>query len=128
PFPCGGLPGLPFLPSSAAGPGPAGPARRQAKRSGWRQVTGGAPPYDAREDIRGGAMNRWIITAALVAFGAAAGAQSGRTLEELKAETQARADRNAYPLIGFKPEDVREALSRIRSLDRDEWAASWSEI
>lgn len=73
-------------------------------------------------------MNRWIITAALVAFGAAAGAQSGRTLEELKAETQARADRNAYPLIGLKPEDVREALSRIRSLDRDEWAASWSEI
>ena len=54
--------------------------------------------------------------------------QSGRSLEELKAETQARADRNAYPLIGLKPDDVREALARLTSLDRDEWAASWSEI
>jgi len=51
-----------------------------------------------------------------------------RTLEELKAEAQARADRNAYPLIGLKPEEVREALERLKSLDRDEWAASWSII
>lgn len=49
-----------------------------------------------------------------------------RTLEELKAEAQARADRNGYPLIGLKPDEVREALSRLKSLDRDEWAASWS--
>jgi esterase FrsA len=55
-------------------------------------------------------------------------AQGERTLEEVKAEAQARADRNAYPLIGLKPEEVREALGRLRSLDRDEWAASWSEI
>ena len=45
-----------------------------------------------------------------------------RTLEELKAETQARADRNAYPLTGLKAEDVRKALANINSLDRDEWA------
>ncbi len=51
---------------------------------------------------------------------------SGRTLEELKAEAQARADRNAYPLIGLKPNEVREALQRLTSLDRNEWAASWS--
>ena len=51
-----------------------------------------------------------------------------RTLEELKTETQARADRNAYPLIGLRPDDVREALSRINSLDRDEWAAAWSAV
>jgi esterase FrsA len=51
-----------------------------------------------------------------------------RTLEELKAETQARADRNAYPLIGLKPADVREALAHISSLDRDEWAAAWSAV
>ncbi|HEX7967144.1 MAG TPA: alpha/beta fold hydrolase [Stellaceae bacterium] len=51
-----------------------------------------------------------------------------RTLEELKAEAQARADRNGYPLIGLKPEEVREALARLKSLDRDEWAASWSVI
>jgi pimeloyl-ACP methyl ester carboxylesterase len=73
-----------------------------------------------------------IITAFLflmaLAVASAANAQSGRTLEELKAEAQARADRNAYPLIGLKPEDVREALGRLKSLDRDEWAASWSEV
>src|SRR5436305_5392151 len=65
------------------------------------------------------------IAATLAATGAA---QSGRNLEELKAETQARADRNAYPLIGLKPDEVREALSRLHSLDGDEWAASWSAI
>jgi pimeloyl-ACP methyl ester carboxylesterase len=51
-----------------------------------------------------------------------------RTLDELKDEAQARADRNAYPLIGLKPEEVREALGRLKSLDRDEWAASWGAI
>lgn len=51
-----------------------------------------------------------------------------RTLEELKEEAQARADRNSYPLIGLAPADVREALSNIHSLDRDEWAAAWSAI
>ena len=79
-------------------------------------------------------MNRLKIGAVLIAAGVAAAvavtseAQSGRTLEELKAEAQARADRNAYPLIGLKPEEVREALARLTSLDRDEWAASWSQI
>ena len=67
---------------------------------------------------------------AVVAIVPQTGAQVSRerTLEELKAETQARADRNAYPLIGLKPEEVREALARLKSLDRDEWAASWSMI
>lgn len=51
-----------------------------------------------------------------------------RTLDELKDEAQARADRNAYPLIGLKPDEVREARGRLKSLDRDEWAASWSVI
>jgi hypothetical protein len=77
-----------------------------------------------------------ICAAALVLGIAAAGVAgrsegqtvSGRTLEELKAEALARADRNAYPLIGLKPGEVREALERLTSLDRDEWAASWSRI
>src|SRR5438132_6543592 len=79
-------------------------------------------------------MNRIGIGALLLAAGVAASgagtseAQTGRTLEELKAEVQARAERNAYPLIGLKPDDVREALGRLTSLDRDAWAASWSEI
>jgi hypothetical protein len=51
-----------------------------------------------------------------------------RTLDELKAETQARADRNAYPLIGIKPADARTALAKITSLDRDQWAAAWSSV
>src|SRR5262245_24809928 len=51
-----------------------------------------------------------------------------RTLEELKAETQARADRNAYPLTGLKAEDVRRALAAIHSLDHDEWAKAWGDI
>jgi esterase FrsA len=51
-----------------------------------------------------------------------------RTIEELKVETQARADRNAYPLTGLKPADVRAALSQINSLDRDEWATAWSSV
>jgi len=51
-----------------------------------------------------------------------------RTLEELKTETQARADRSAYPLTGIKPADVREALAKISTLDRDEWAAAWSAV
>lgn len=51
-----------------------------------------------------------------------------RTLEELKAEAQARADRNAYPLIGLDPAEVREVLDGLHSLDRDAWAAAWSAI
>ena len=79
-------------------------------------------------------MNLLKISAALIAAAVTAAvpmtseAQSGRTLEELKAETQARADRNAYPLIGLKADEVREALGRLKSLDRDEWAASWSQL
>ncbi|MBV8535501.1 MAG: alpha/beta hydrolase [Alphaproteobacteria bacterium] len=71
-----------------------------------------------------------VLAAAVLACGAGVDAQTApqRTLEELKAEAQARADRNAYPLAGLKPDEVREALSRLHSLDRDEWAASWSVV
>jgi pimeloyl-ACP methyl ester carboxylesterase len=48
-----------------------------------------------------------------------------RTWPELKAETQARAERGAYPVFGIAPEDAREALSRINGLDPDEWGAAW---
>ena len=65
------------------------------------------------------------FVASSVAFGQIA---PPRTLEELKAETQARADRNAYPLTGLKAEDVRQALANINSLDRDEWADAWGKV
>lgn len=51
-----------------------------------------------------------------------------RTWPELKQAVQDRADRNAYPLTGMKPDDVREILANINSLDRDEWAAAWSRM
>jgi hypothetical protein len=51
-----------------------------------------------------------------------------RTIEEIKVEAQERAERAAYPLIGLDPADVREALARIKTRDRDEWAAAWSAV
>jgi hypothetical protein len=51
-----------------------------------------------------------------------------RTWEELKAETQARADRGAYPVFGINPDDARAALAMITSLDPDEWGAAWMTI
>jgi esterase FrsA len=51
-----------------------------------------------------------------------------RSWEELKAETQARADRGAYPVFGISPDDAREALAMITSLDPDEWGAAWMTI
>lgn len=75
---------------------------------------------------------RAMIAAAALAAIAASSAQAqiapARTLDELKAETQARADRNAYPLTGLKPDDTREALAKITSLAPDDWASAWSSI
>ena len=73
-------------------------------------------------------IGKTLAALACATFAVALAQPAGRTLEELKAEAQARADRNAYPLIGLKPAEVREALGRLKSLDPDEWAASWSEI
>jgi esterase FrsA len=51
-----------------------------------------------------------------------------RTWPELKEAVQERANRNAYPMTGMKPDDVREILAGIHSLDRDEWSAAWSRM
>src|SRR5712691_7192905 len=51
-----------------------------------------------------------------------------RTLPELKAEIQDRADRKVYPVSQLDAAEVREALGQLESLDRDEWAAAWSAI
>ena len=51
-----------------------------------------------------------------------------RSFAEVRVEAMARAERNAYPLIGLAPDDVRTALQRLDSLDRDAWAASWGDI
>jgi esterase FrsA len=51
-----------------------------------------------------------------------------RTIDEIRAESIARAERGGYPLIGLSPDDVREAFSRIASRDGDEWAAAWTSV
>src|SRR5262245_27725182 len=51
-----------------------------------------------------------------------------RSWPELKEAVLERVDRNAYPLTGMRPADVREILGQIGSLDRDEWAAAWSRM
>jgi len=76
------------------------------------------------------ALHLCSLAAAIAIFATPALAQIApeRTWTELKEAVQQRADRNAYPLTGMKPEDVREILSGISSLDRDEWAASWTRM
>ena len=61
----------------------------------------------------------------LAAAGAFAQVAPTRTWPELKEAVQDRVNRNAYPLSGYDATEVREVLSRIQSLDRDEWARSW---
>lgn len=51
-----------------------------------------------------------------------------RTIEELKTETQFRAEKGAYPMGGVSPDDAREALSKINTRERDDWAAGWSSV
>lgn len=51
-----------------------------------------------------------------------------RTIEEIKHEALARAQRGAYPLGGLDPKDVAAALDLIKTRDRDEWARGWSEV
>lgn len=55
-------------------------------------------------------------------------APNERTISEIKVESQARAERGAYPLIGLDPGDVREALAHIETRDSDEWAAAWGAV
>jgi pimeloyl-ACP methyl ester carboxylesterase len=66
--------------------------------------------------------------ALLIALSGRADAQIAppRTLDELKEEVQARADRHVYPVAALDPVEVREALGNLKTLDRDEWAAVWS--
>src|ERR1700751_981283 len=51
-----------------------------------------------------------------------------RTIDEIKVEAKARAERGNYPMIGLDPDDVRDALARIKTRDPDEWASGWCEV
>jgi len=71
----------------------------------------------------------WGLGVALaLLFALPAAAQTPPTLAELKQEIARRAEHNLAPLTGLKPADVYAALAKIKSLDRDEWAAAWSAI
>jgi esterase FrsA len=82
-------------------------------------------------EIRRGA-RRWLGPVLLLLgplCAATAQSQVGdRTIDEIKVETQARAERGAYPLIGLDPKDVAEALASIETRDPDAWAAAWSAV
>src|SRR5580704_3929207 len=51
-----------------------------------------------------------------------------RSIDEIKTETLARSQAQAYPALGIQPADAGDALGRIRSRDPDEWAAAWSAV
>jgi esterase FrsA len=76
-------------------------------------------------------MNEGLAGAAMFADGAGSAALAvedppqTRGFDELKAETQARADRQAYPLTGLDPADVRGALATLHGWNRDAWAAAF---
>jgi esterase FrsA len=55
-------------------------------------------------------------------------ARNERTIDEIKVEAQARAERGVYPLTGLDPKDVREALAHIDTRDADVWASAWSAV
>lgn len=69
-----------------------------------------------------------LALVALAPPSAAAQSSGPRSLDELKQETQLRADKNLPPAAGLHPEDVREALAGLGSLEPDAWAAAFSRI
>jgi esterase FrsA len=48
-----------------------------------------------------------------------------RTIEEIKSEAVRRAEVGQYPLIGLDEKDVAEALTHVRTKNKDEWAAAF---
>ena len=68
-----------------------------------------------------------ILFVALM-FDAASAQTADRTIDEIKAETLARAQTGAYPLLGIQPGDASDALGRITTRDPDQWAAAWSAV
>ena len=71
---------------------------------------------------------RCLSVALLLIHSVAQAQMTERTIEEIKTESMARAQRGAYPLGGLDPKDVGQALSLIHTRDRDEWAKGFSEV
>ncbi|MFN0303612.1 MAG: hypothetical protein ACKVQU_25025, partial [Burkholderiales bacterium] len=70
-----------------------------------------------------------VVLTALLAIATQASAQiaPARTWPELREAVLDRVKRQAYPLHGYKMDDVQGILGKIDSLDRDQWARAWSE-
>ena len=70
------------------------------------------------------------LTAALLAFWSLQSYAEvpERTIDEIKTESLARAQRGAYPLGGLDHKDVAQALSLIKTRERDDWAQGWSQV
>jgi esterase FrsA len=74
-------------------------------------------------------LSTFVALALMMLAGESASAQTtDRTIDEIKAETLARAQTGAYPALGIQPTDAGDALNRIQSRDPDEWAAAWSAV
>ncbi|HEY6766156.1 MAG TPA: alpha/beta hydrolase [Candidatus Sulfotelmatobacter sp.] len=56
---------------------------------------------------------------------AQAPAHTERTIDEIRSEAVHRAEVGQYPLIGLDPADVKEALDKVHTKDKDEWAAAF---
>src|SRR5260370_23313243 len=85
------------------------------------------PRASSSRDMRPFALILLIVLMHL--FSAAASAQTAdRTIDEIKAETLARAQTGAYPALGIEPGDAADALARIGTRDPDDWAAAWSAV
>jgi esterase FrsA len=70
-----------------------------------------------------------LLLAGLMSLAESASAQTAdRTIDEIKAETLARAQTGAYPALGIQPDDAKDALGRTKTRDPDEWAAAWSAV
>ena len=66
-----------------------------------------------------------VLSCAAIPFSASAQSWGPRTLPQLKAEAQRRADGALPPVDHVKPADMREALAQINSLEPDEWAKAF---
>jgi esterase FrsA len=66
-----------------------------------------------------------VAVTAVMAIAPAKSQQADRTIDEIKTESLARAERGAYPLGGLDVADVREALAMIKTRDPEEWGRAW---
>jgi esterase FrsA len=69
-----------------------------------------------------------LVVALQLSHPARAEENSERTLDEIKTEAIHRAENGMYPLIGLDPADVKEALTSVKTRDKDEWAAAFMAV